>query len=281
MDPRAVDGSQSFGSSIGALLLGTLCATIIYGVTLCQTFLYYQLYQRDIIVFRIFVPILVAVETFHTVLTFDCCYHYLVANYMNPASLQNFHWSLQLLVPMTWIVAAAYGSATAADTVLTSTLIYALLKSKSGLRRSDGVVETLVLYTINTGLLTNIVSVAVFVFALVWPHGLIWTAVSFVSNKLNANAVLAALNSRRFVSARLFSDDVELETIGGQLRSATASAVPIPSGRSPKISFIKFRTVGSTASMMDLATTPSVHPGTQAKHEVGPVKSRTEDSNVG
>ncbi|KAJ8473057.1 hypothetical protein ONZ51_g8107 [Trametes cubensis] len=249
MDPRAVDGSQSFGSSIGALLLGTLCATIIYGVTLCQTFLYYQLYQRDIIVFRIFVPILVAVETFHTVLTFDCCYHYLVANYMNPASLQNFHWSLQLLVPMTgimtviceafyarrvwlfgeqyrrwvilagkqasstrevrilyryestnlavlekhtWIVAAAYGSATAADTVLTSTLIYALLKSKSGLRRSDGVVETLVLYTINTGLLTNIVSVAVFVFALVWPHGLIWTAVSFISNKLNANAVLAA-----------------------------------------------------------------------------------------
>ena len=42
-------------SLIDALLGSDTVIFRIYGVTLCQTFLYYQLYQRDIIVFRIFV----------------------------------------------------------------------------------------------------------------------------------------------------------------------------------------------------------------------------------
>ncbi|KAI0325843.1 hypothetical protein GY45DRAFT_184379 [Cubamyces sp. BRFM 1775] len=221
-------------SSIGALLIGTFIATMIYGVTLCQTFWYYQMYPRDVRVIKIFVPALLFVETMHTVLTFDSCYFYLVVNYMSPSGLLVFRWSLQLLVPLTgitsmmcqlfyarrvwlfgvnhrkyvivaigctiyasvrcyesnqiialeqnsWVIAAAYGCATIVDGILTGTLIYVLLKSRSGLKQSDSVVQTLVTYTINTGLLTSIVSVAVFILALILPHGLIWAAVTFMT----------------------------------------------------------------------------------------------------
>ncbi|KAH9903155.1 hypothetical protein C8Q73DRAFT_785757 [Cubamyces lactineus] len=304
-------------SSIGALLIGTFIATMIYGVTLCQTFWYYQMYPRDVRIIKIFVPMLLCavnpfVETMHTVLTFDSCYFYLVVNYMSPSGLLVFRWSLQLLVPLTgvtsmmcqlfyarrvwlfgvnhrkyvilatafviakisctiyasvrcyesnkiialeensWVIAAAYGCATIVDGILTGTLIYVLLKSRSGLKQSDSVVQTLVTYTINTGLLTSIVSVAVFILALILPHGLIWAAVTFVSNKLNANAVLAALNTRRSVSARLFADDTELETIGAQLHGRRTHPAPaLTTGRvperPPQIS-IKFRTMASTTS---------------------------------
>ncbi|KAI0658168.1 hypothetical protein C8Q70DRAFT_206018 [Cubamyces menziesii] len=218
-------------SSIGALLIGTFIATMIYGLTLCQTFWYYQMYPRDVRIIKIFVPMLLCainscfrpragsadralrrfVETMHTVLTFDSCYFYLVINYMSPSGLLVFRWSLQLLVPLTgvtsmmcqlfyarrvwlfgvhhrkyvilatafviakisctiyasvrcyesnkiialeessWVIAAAYGCATIVDGILTGTLIYVLLKSRSGLKQSDSVVQTLVTYTINTG----------------------------------------------------------------------------------------------------------------------------------
>ncbi|KAJ8473058.1 hypothetical protein ONZ51_g8106 [Trametes cubensis] len=334
-------------SSIGALLIGTFIATMIYGLTLCQTFWYYQMYPRDVRIIKIFVPMLLFVETMHTVLTFDSCYFYLVINYMSPSGLLVFRWSLQLLVPLTgvtsmmcqlfyarrvwlfgvhhrkyvilatafviakisctiyasvrcyesnkiialeessWVIAAAYGCATIVDGILTGTLIYVLLKSRSGLKQSDSVVQTLVTYTINTGLLTSIVSVAVFILALILPHGLIWAAVTFVSNKLNANAVLAALNTRRSVSARLFADDAELETIGAQLHGRRAHPAPtLTTGRvpetPPQIS-IKFRTMASTTS--GSGTESSAAPtycATDAheEHDLVQIKARRDEEEV-
>ncbi|KAL1948184.1 hypothetical protein VTO73DRAFT_12259 [Trametes versicolor] len=118
-----------------------------------------------------------------------------------------------------WMVSASYGCTFVADALLTGTLIYILLHSRTGFKRTDSIVETLALYTTNTGLLTSTVGVIVFILALVQPNNLIWAGVGFVSNKLYANAVLAVLNSRRSLASNMFEKPTEAEAISTRTRS--------------------------------------------------------------
>ncbi|KAI8970729.1 hypothetical protein BD414DRAFT_540745 [Trametes punicea] len=73
--------------------------------------------------------------------------------------------------------------------------------------RTDTVLDTLILYTINTGLLTSVCSVLAFIFVIILPGNLIYAGISVAGTKLYAISVLAVLNSRRYISDR-FMDDV-------------------------------------------------------------------------
>ncbi|OJT10879.1 hypothetical protein TRAPUB_12612, partial [Trametes pubescens] len=283
--------------TLGAMLIGAMISTILYGLTLNQISRYYELYPVDTPLFRIMVPTLFILETVHTVCILESIYFYLVANQANPASIARFHPPLKLVIPITavttllchsfyarrvylfgshhrksvviaalfsmakmgfcvaatvevfsspliitiekysWMVSASYGCTFVADALLTGTLIYILLQSRTGFkrrvnlrararyqsslfnRRTDNIVETLALYTTNTGLLTSTIGVVVFIMALVEPNNLIWAGVGFVSNKLYANAVLAVLNSRRSLASSMFENPTEAEVISTRIRS--------------------------------------------------------------
>ncbi|OSC99550.1 hypothetical protein PYCCODRAFT_807312 [Trametes coccinea BRFM310] len=112
---------------------------------------------------------------------------------------------------ISWMVSVAYGFAVSSDLILTGALVFVLQQSRTG---SRSILDTLIIYTINTGLLTSIVSVFAFVFALVIPGNLIYAAVSIVGAKLYANSVLALLNSRRSIDNR-YMDDFTTFNISG------------------------------------------------------------------
>ncbi|KAL1940984.1 hypothetical protein VTO73DRAFT_7620 [Trametes versicolor] len=103
----------------------------------------------------------------------------------------------------TWIVAVAYGFAVLYDLITVVALITVLRRSRTGMKRTDTVVDTLVLYAVNTGLLTTIIGSLVFIFALVYPDNLIYAGLSIPGVKLYSNSVLAMLNSRRSLSERM------------------------------------------------------------------------------
>ncbi|KAI0644919.1 hypothetical protein C8Q79DRAFT_1119719 [Trametes meyenii] len=125
------------------------------------------------------------------------------------ATVKVFHApTLQAFSHYSWIVSVAYGLAVLCDLITASALILALLRSRTGVRRTDSVVEVLVLYTVNTGLLTTIVGLLVFVFALVHSENLIYAGLSIPGVKLYSNSVLAMLNSRQSLSARM-NDEAE------------------------------------------------------------------------
>ncbi|KAI0668078.1 hypothetical protein C8Q78DRAFT_1048224 [Trametes maxima] len=107
---------------------------------------------------------------------------------------------------VSWSISVAYGIAVIVDVILTSTLVFMLRRSRIGSRRSDSLIHVLILYTVNTGLLTSIVSIAVFVFALMLPGNLIYAGISIVGAKLYANSVLAVINSRSAINDK-FTDD--------------------------------------------------------------------------
>ncbi|KAI9060713.1 hypothetical protein FKP32DRAFT_1577394 [Trametes sanguinea] len=111
-----------------------------------------------------------------------------------------------------WLICGLSGSSVFVDTCLMGTLITALLKSKTGLKRSDSLIEILVLYSINAGLLTSIFALLTFIFALALPGNLIYIAFSIIGVKLYANSVLAVLNSRQSLSNRMLQG-FELSTI--------------------------------------------------------------------
>ncbi|KAI0355482.1 hypothetical protein OH77DRAFT_330633 [Trametes cingulata] len=104
---------------------------------------------------------------------------------------------------VSWMISTAYGFAVASDILLTGALVYVLRQSRSGIKRRDSVLEVLVKYTINTGLLT---SGLVFIFAIILPDNLVYAGISIVGAKLYANSVLAVLNSRKSINNR-FRDD--------------------------------------------------------------------------
>ncbi|PIL32180.1 hypothetical protein GSI_05425 [Ganoderma sinense ZZ0214-1] len=66
--------------------------------------------------------------------------------------------------------------------------------------RNDSMIQTLVVYTINTGLVTSIVGMLAFIFGLIMPGNLVYFAMGIVVTKLYANSVLALLNTRRYLS---------------------------------------------------------------------------------
>ncbi|KAL1940973.1 hypothetical protein VTO73DRAFT_7609 [Trametes versicolor] len=102
-----------------------------------------------------------------------------------------------------WIVSVAYGLAVVCDLITALALIFVLRRSRTGVKRTDTVVDALIMYTVNTGLLTTILGTLVFAFAIVYPDNLIYAGLSIPGVKLYSNSVLAMLNSRRSLSERM------------------------------------------------------------------------------
>ncbi|KAI0665488.1 hypothetical protein C8Q78DRAFT_986430, partial [Trametes maxima] len=98
-----------------------------------------------------------------------------------------------------WMNSAGVGMAVLADTLLTTALIFSLHRSRTGIRRTDSIIDLLIMYAINTGFITNLLSL---IFALAMPNNLIYAGIVIVATKLYANSMMAVLNSRREIASQ-------------------------------------------------------------------------------
>ncbi|KAI1792149.1 hypothetical protein LXA43DRAFT_362598 [Ganoderma leucocontextum] len=96
----------------------------------------------------------------------------------------------------TWLISAGAGTGVVADGLITAVLVNLLRSKHIGVKRMDRILNTLILYTINTGLLTGTLDLLSFLFALIYPNNLIYAAFGIVATKMYANSLLAALNTR-------------------------------------------------------------------------------------
>ncbi|EIW57759.1 uncharacterized protein TRAVEDRAFT_48789 [Trametes versicolor FP-101664 SS1] len=107
---------------------------------------------------------------------------------------------------VTWLISTGTVMAVVADGLLTSVLVTVLRRSNTGMKRTDTIVDLLILYTVSTGLLTSVVDFSSFIFSLVSTNTLIYSAFGIVATKLYANSLLAALNSRKYLAERAAAD---------------------------------------------------------------------------
>ncbi|KAI0685982.1 hypothetical protein C8T65DRAFT_678049 [Cerioporus squamosus] len=112
--------------------------------------------------------------------------------------------------------------ATVADTILTIALIVVLQRSRTGMKGTDDLIDILIVYTFNTGLVTGVLSL---ILASAMPKNFIYLCFNIITARLYANTLLAAVNSRAF-SSQGGSEVFELDRIPrphGILRPATRS----------------------------------------------------------
>lgn len=95
------------------------------------------------------------------------------------------------------------------NTLITLTLCYYIRQLKSACKQSDPVVDHLMLYAINTGILTSTFSVACLLCYYFVPENLVSIGLYFVLSKLYANSYLATLNARRIAYGRGTGVDTE------------------------------------------------------------------------
>ncbi|KAI0750004.1 hypothetical protein C8Q80DRAFT_663083 [Daedaleopsis nitida] len=248
----------SLDNTFGAVLIGTILGSILYGLTSHQSYRYYRLYPTDPLLLKLMVFVIWCLDTFHTILSMHVCYYYLITNYFDPEKLLVGIWSMRLTIITTgaviaithiffarriflignrniyllilmglllvtetcfclaatvetfvavtferytehykWIIPCSLGTAVIIDAVTTSTLTYYLHKCRTGFKRTDSLIDILIVYTINTGLLTGLLNLAAMLAATFSPKTLIYYGIDIASSKMYANSLLAVLNARR------------------------------------------------------------------------------------
>lgn len=104
--------------------------------------------------------------------------------------------SFLLLLRDSWLLYSALGSAVFADVFIAATLCFFLSTRRTGFKSTDNLVNTMMVYSINTGLLTSVCAMACFITYAIWPQDFVFIGIYFTLSKLYLNSLLATLNAR-------------------------------------------------------------------------------------
>ncbi|KAI0667928.1 hypothetical protein C8Q78DRAFT_981319 [Trametes maxima] len=127
---------------------------------------------------------------------------------------------------LTWLISAGAAMAVVADGILTGVLVTVLRRNITGMKRMDTIVDILILYAISTGQCCDQVNFMSFIFSLLCPNKLIYTAFGIVCTKLYANSLLASLNARKYLAERASKEVLSSSLLN--LRMTQALELPAP-----------------------------------------------------
>ncbi|KAF8628967.1 hypothetical protein AX15_003623 [Amanita polypyramis BW_CC] len=96
-----------------------------------------------------------------------------------------------------------FATGTASDLSVALSLCILLYRSKTGFRRTDGLIRVLMFYIINTGLLVAFDAALGTILYAVMPRNLIFLAPYLCLSKLYLNSYLAALNARKDLRGKM------------------------------------------------------------------------------
>lgn len=95
------------------------------------------------------------------------------------------------------LVGTGMGAGSLADWIITGSLVVLLRRKRSGFNRStDNLIDRLTYWTINNGLLTSLLGLAIIISLVAMPYNMIYLALHLLLGKLYANSLLATLNCR-------------------------------------------------------------------------------------
>ncbi|KAE9399744.1 hypothetical protein BT96DRAFT_975707 [Gymnopus androsaceus JB14] len=288
----------SFNNTLGAFFIGSSFATMLYGVTCVQTFLYLtsRRSQFDTWAMKCFVLVLFvssALDTAQQCVYTAGLYKFLITDFANPLALNTVGpnsglkliamdegligfcviffiqlffcfrlWvisttayskpirialvtlalALSVLNCGAWGAIAILGyqmggvdnsgspdprfdvawkmstaSGIAFDTIITIALTSSLYRARSGIKKSNHVINLIIIATVNTNLITTLLSLAQLITFLALPFAEYYGGIAFVLPKSYMNCFLAMLNYRDYLQKKLDNNNttnlVSLETM--------------------------------------------------------------------
>ncbi|KAI0028941.1 hypothetical protein K488DRAFT_89236 [Vararia minispora EC-137] len=254
--------------TLGPLLLG-LVADAVYVLNIFNAYLYWQSdAAKDARRTNWLVTILCILDTFQLFLVIHAAWHFFVNNFGNYVALEVTSWSLDLEVAPTLVIAIAQvciglymcamafilrrfddlpkylvlfllqlALSIAEDVLISGSLIYYLHYSRSGISKTDSMIDKLITWIANTACLAAVCELGQLIVLAALPHTLLFMPFHLVVAKLYTNSMLAMLNGR------------EVLRQASQPSAWDASAPPGPTR--PQNSIIRFGRAGpqdSTAS---------------------------------
>jgi len=146
-----------------------------------------------------------------------------IAFYIRSMKLQTF----LDLQDFSYLLYLALGGIVVSDAVIAVSLCFLLAKSRNGIKSTDSLVHTLMMYSVNTGLLTSVCAVACFISYAVMPNNFVFMSFYFSLSKLYFNALLATLNARNSLRAQRGAVTMPLSSRQG-LTSRTTGEISQP-----------------------------------------------------
>ncbi|THV03626.1 hypothetical protein K435DRAFT_962341 [Dendrothele bispora CBS 962.96] len=251
-----------FDNTLGALSIGYVVASILFGIMSVQSFRYFQVFAKDPVQLKVLVAGLWILDTLQLFFIGDALYFWMVSNYANPKSLADSTWSfnmgifttnsivlivemffayrvftvsknvwlalviatlslcywgfelatlirtfqlvkVELFFEFQWIASTGLACAAVADLLIAASLSFYLHQSRTGIKTTDSVINKLLLYAINTGLLTSVFALIDMICFLTMPSNLIHIAFNLMIGKLYTNSLLASLNVRTSLRSEL------------------------------------------------------------------------------
>jgi len=110
---------------------------------------------------------------------------------------------------LTWITCVGMTATALADLLIAAAMCWSLYRRRTGFARTDSILMTLMAYSINSGLLTCLLAVAMTISFVVSPSSLIWLSFYWAMSKCHVNSLLAMLNSRDYVRDRSVTSNPE------------------------------------------------------------------------
>ncbi|KAF9528036.1 hypothetical protein CPB83DRAFT_907188 [Crepidotus variabilis] len=259
--PATLDPSQPLHSTMGAMFLGVVVSGILHGLCILQAFKYFRKFPDDPWYVKATVITTMSFDAFHQMLITIGVYHYVIAQFHHPDSLEFMTWSILLegLFPatngglvqiyylfrvwrlskrnwllcgfiallimgevgggMTWVVLSMQmktfrqlltispltisinALSTSADMTIALSLCVMLHRARTGFKRSDNIINKLIVFVVNTGMITTAFAVSALVCLIVSPHTLTYAFFYFCIGRLYTNSFLATLNTRQSTSA--------------------------------------------------------------------------------
>ncbi|OCH84356.1 hypothetical protein OBBRIDRAFT_414144 [Obba rivulosa] len=251
-------------NTLGALQIGTMITSGIYGITLIQTYVYLHHKCNDPTSFKAAVCFLWALDTLHQIFICNMAFTYTVTDFGNVLILTQETWAEIAIVVVSafmhtgvrslfclriwWLsgknwmlvsiimlcslgelgalLAFAVKDVTVvhyqffglralspefyasniltiiADSFIAISQVVLLLKRRSNVRRTDSMIRTLIVYSVNTGLLTTACALTLLITWVTMPDNLIYLIFFSALPTLLFNALLATLNARQELRER-------------------------------------------------------------------------------
>jgi len=93
---------------------------------------------------------------------------------------------------LTWIVCVLMSTRALLDMLIAAVMCWSLFRMRTGFARTDSIITTLMAYSVNSGLLTNLLDVSMMIsFIVLSKLSLIWLAIYWVMSKCYVNSLLA------------------------------------------------------------------------------------------
>ncbi|KAI0334098.1 hypothetical protein GY45DRAFT_146125 [Cubamyces sp. BRFM 1775] len=223
--------------TMGPLLIGVIICAVFYGVSLSQMYYYYTRYPRDPLYLKVLVAAVWTTDTIHQILISHSIYWYLVTNYGSPVTVgllsptiivEVFFQAFTGLFVQSFFAARVWKSvamayaikathfqtfldlgkikalsisinafAAAGDVCIAAILCTILQVSKTGFEKSNLLINRLIIFSVNTGLLTSICACMSLITILSLPNTFVYICFFFLIGRLYSNSLMATLNARK------------------------------------------------------------------------------------